>query len=464
MVKDSKLPALTPSAINEYLKQLLEADRYLKRFRLVGEISNLKYHTNGNIYFALKDANATINCMMFQTYAKKLSFKLIDGQQVELDGSIYVYTKAGQYNINVYSITEVGQGNLYQQFLKLKKELAQNGYFSSEHKQKIPLYPQTIGIVTSPTGAAIRDILSTLKRRYPIAKLLIIPALVQGGNAAANIAKQIERANLLEQIDVLIVGRGGGSIEDLWPFNEEIVVQAIFNSKIPIISAVGHETDTTLADFVADVRAETPTAAAVLATPDIEELKEILKKNKHFCLQQIETKIQRKYDFLKLYRENNYLKTPLIQFQIKMDQMSNQLVSEQKNICNRLTFYEQRLNIILNNRSMFLNNQLASKQLKLSEIVKNQKFLIENHLKQKEQQLLNSRNYFNELNPLTILMRGYSATTNQNGEIIKSISQVSLNEKIAVEVSDGVLTAIVEKINTKEKTDGETWVNIWRSF
>ena len=272
--------AFTVTQVNNYIRNLFSRDYALSRISVKGEISNCKYHSSGHIYFTMKDRDSQLSCIMFaSSRAGGLSFKLSDGQQIEAQGQISVYEKSGSYQLYVRSCRLSGAGELYERFLRLKEELNEMGMFDQLYKKQIPLYCRRIGIVTSPTGAAIRDIINVSKRRNPYAELVLYPALVQGDDAAASIARGIARLDALG-LDVLIVGRGGGSIEDLWAFNTETVAQAIFNAETPIISAVGHETDYTIADFVADLRAPTPSAAAELANFDYEALTEELEAKK----------------------------------------------------------------------------------------------------------------------------------------------------------------------------------------
>ena len=265
---------LTVTALTRYIKRKFDYDPHLQDVYVKGEISNFKKHTRGHMYFTVKDDHARIAAVMFHHQARTLKFIPENGMHVLIRGTVTVYEPGGQYQIYVNEMHPDGIGSLYLAFEQLKEKLAKEGLFAKEHKRPLPNYPKTIGVVTSPTRAAIRDIITTIQRRYPIARIIIYPALVQGEQAAASIVQAIEVANERKEADVLIVGRGGGSIEDLWPFNEEIVARAIFASKIPIISAVGHETDITIADFVADLRAPTPTGAAELAVPDIDEIME----------------------------------------------------------------------------------------------------------------------------------------------------------------------------------------------
>ena len=259
---------LSVTALTKYIKYKLEGDTHLKQIYLKGEISNLTKHSRGHYYFSLKDENAQIKAIMFSSATKSLAFDPKDGDKVLAYGAISVYEPSGSYSIQIYQMEPDGIGALYLAYEKLKEEMEEKGYFSQTRKKPIPKYPSAIGVITSPTGAAIRDIIHTIERRYPLTKLILYPALVQGDTAKESIRDQINKANQDSLVDVLIVGRGGGSIEDLWAFNERVVAEAIYASKIPIISAVGHETDFTISDFVSDLRAPTPTAAAELATPD----------------------------------------------------------------------------------------------------------------------------------------------------------------------------------------------------
>ena len=267
---------LTVSALTKYIKYKFDNDFHLTDVLLEGEISNFKHHSRGHFYFTLKDDNAQITAMMFQSYASKVKFEPQDGMKVYVRGTVTVYEASGVYQIVVKEMKSDGVGDLYLAYEKLKKELQEAGYFNIDHKRNIPRLPKVVGVITSPTGAAIHDIINTIGRRYPLCKIILYPALVQGEGAKESIVKQITQANIDGLCDVIICGRGGGSIEDLWAFNEKIVAMAIYNSEIPIISAVGHEVDFTIADFVADKRAATPTAAAEIATPSVDNLKEYI--------------------------------------------------------------------------------------------------------------------------------------------------------------------------------------------
>lgn len=393
-------PALTPSAVNGYLKTILEKDQYLSHFKIKGEISNFKYHSNGNMYFNIKDESASINCIMFKSFAKNLEDEFKEGDQVEIDGSIYLYVKSGGYNINVRKMIKSGVGNLFVEYEKLKKEYQLKGFFNQEHKKAIPKYPNAIGVITAKTGAAIQDIITTLKRRYPVAKVIIYSTLVQGANAKEDIAKNIKRANDDKKCDVLIVGRGGGSIEDLWAFNESVVVDAIWNSNIPIISSVGHETDTTLSDYAADARAATPTAAAEIASPSIQELNNMLSSYQHTAVKALQNQFNYSKHKLEMLTNNQYFLDPLLHFKMKVEDVDNKLALGKEQLANKINIFSNTLD--------------------------NQKILIDN------------------LNPLTILSKGYSVSKLE-GQIINSVNKVEVGHEITVQYCDGSIYATVEK-------------------
>ena len=307
---------ITVGALTRYIKYKIDNDVNLQTVYIKGEISNFKHHSRGHFYFTIKDEESRINAIMFASNTSKCKFMPTDGMKVMVTGRITVYEATGGYQIYVTDMLEDGIGNLYIAYEQLKKKLEAEGLFDKTKKKKIPRMPRKIGIITAPTGAAIRDILTTLKRRYPIVETILFPALVQGVEAGKDIAKKIELANTYD-IDTLIVGRGGGSIEDLWPFNEEVVARAIYQSKVPIISAVGHEVDFTIADFVADLRAPTPTAAAELAVVDIGTIQDYLIKAKSRSYNAISKKIQ--FDQVKLsnLKESYVLKRPSTIYEIK---------------------------------------------------------------------------------------------------------------------------------------------------
>lgn len=266
------------SQLNNYIGRILGTDPLIGNVSVIGEIANLNFHNSGHIYFSLKDENSTVRCFLPFSYAEKLRYEMAEGMEVTVAGYVSVYERGGYYSLNVKDLEVSGKGSLAIAFEKIKQKLEDEGMFLPENKKELPFFPSKIALVTSETGAAVQDMLKIIQSRNKIVDVLVYPTLVQGAYAAEDIARAIEDINSnFKDVDVMIVGRGGGSAEDLWAFNEEKVARAIFNSKIPVISAVGHETDVTISDFVADKRAETPTAAAVMAVPDIEELREYIK-------------------------------------------------------------------------------------------------------------------------------------------------------------------------------------------
>ena len=415
---------LSVTALTKYLKYKFDVDEHLKTVYLKGEISNFKSHTTGHLYFSIKDENSKINAIMFSANAKKIVFTPIDGMKVLVRGRITIYEATGNYQIYIDEMLEDGVGNLYIAFEQLKEKLSKEGLFDSKFKKKIPKIPSRVGVVTAQTGAAIKDILSTIKRRYPICEVILFPSLVQGEAAASDIVKNIKMAENYA-LDVLIVGRGGGSIEDLWPFNEEIVARAIFESSIPIISAVGHEIDYTIADFVADLRAPTPTGAAELAVPNLVDLK------KHIG----QLKIRLNENVLKVI---NYQK-------LYLDSLKNSFV-----IKNPLIMYDnkkQKLDSIIEK----LNNILKIKMdknidklnfLKNSYILKNSDLLY----KSKRDDLDNIIEKLELINPLKVLKRGYSVVY-KDDFIINSVDNLNKSDKLKIKLSDGnVITKIEELV------------------
>ena len=416
---------LTISAITRYLKNKFDTDVNLRTVYLKGEISNIKYHTTGHLYFSLKDETSKINAIMFSSNAKKLLFNPVDGSKVLVIGRISVYEATGGYQIYIDEMIEDGVGNLYLAFEKLKKDLAKEGLFDEKYKKKIPKIPETIGVVTAPTGAAIRDIISTIKRRFPICKVIVFPTLVQGENAKDDIVRNIELANTYP-LDLLIVGRGGGSIEDLWPFNEEIVARAIFKSEIPIISAVGHEIDFTIADYVADLRAPTPTGAAEMAVPNITDLINMISNYKVRINEAITSKVNYQKLYLDSLKNHYILKNPMILYDNKKQYLDTIIDKLNNSLINKCSIVKHRLELIKNNH-----------------ILKNPELLYKN----KKNDLKTIIDKLELLNPMNIIKRGYSLTY-VNDIIVRSIKSVNKNDNIKIKLSDGVIDATI--INIKE--------------
>ena len=416
---------LTVTSITKYLKYKLDTDEHLKLVYLKGEISNFKSHTTGHLYFSLKDETSKINAIMFSTNAKKLNFVPCDGTKVLVIGRISVYEPTGNYQIYIDEMQEDGLGNLYIAFEKLKEKLSKEGLFDQKYKKPIPKIPSRIGIITAPTGAAIKDILSTIKRRFPYTENILFPSLVQGDNAKEDIVKNIKLANTYD-LDVLIVGRGGGSIEDLWPFNEEIVARAIFESKIPIISAVGHEVDFTIADFVADLRAPTPTGAAEMAVPDI---KDVLKHLDNFKIRLNEF-IYKEVKYKKLYLEsikNSYIiKNPIIMYENKKQYLDTLQDRYNNYMLNKLDKTKQNLTNLSNNH-ILLNPSILYKE--------------------KQTYFYNLIEKLEIINPLNVLKRGYSLV--YKDKLVKSIKKIKKDDNLNIRLSDGSINVVVKEINNE---------------
>ena len=414
---------ITIGALNNYLKKLFDNDNNLKDVYLKGEISNFKAHTRGHFYFTLKDETSRINAVMFSYKASMLSFLPADGMKVLVRGKVSIYEATGSYQIYVEEMSQDGLGNLYIEFEKLKKKLAAEGLFSQEHKKKIPKVPKKIGIVTASTGAAIRDILTTIKRRFPICETILFPSLVQGADAAKDIVKKIEIANTFD-IDTLIVGRGGGSIEDLWPFNEEIVARAIYNSKVPIISAVGHEIDFTIADFVADLRAPTPTAAAELAVPNIETIKTYLENVVNRSTISINDYIETDKQKLSSLINSYVLKKPTAMYEIK-----------EQNLDFLIDRLNKEMKIILDNTKIRLFKVTSSYILTNPDIL----------YKFKTQNLKHLINKLEVLNPMNTLARGY-AIVKSNNKVVSSIKEIKKDDIININIKNGIIDALVMEV------------------
>ena len=414
---------LSVSVINRYLKDQFDHNEHLRCVFLKGEISNFKGHTTGHLYFSLKDETSKINAIMFSRSAAKLNFKPMDGTKVLVMGRIGVYEATGSYQIYVEDMQEDGVGNLYIAFEKLKEKLALEGLFDSKYKKPLPKYPSRIGIVTAPTGAAIKDILSTIKRRYPICETILFPSLVQGEYAAPDIVRNIKRAEN-HDLDLLIVGRGGGSIEDLWAFNEEIVARAIFECNIPVISAVGHEIDFTIADFVADHRAPTPTGAAEMAVPDISDLSKYLSQLKIRLGESIRKQVNYQKLYLDSIKNSFVIKNPMIMYDNKRQKLDILLSSVVDSMHLYITKEQHRLD-----------------KIKESYVLKNPKLLYDD----KKNKILNIIDKLELVNPLGVLKRGY-AVTYINEKVTSSIKNVKDGDKLAIRLQDGIIKGIATKV------------------
>ena len=414
---------ITVTQLTKYIKYKIDNDVNLNEVFLKGEISNFKAHTRGHFYFTLKDEGSRINAIMFASATKKIKFMPKDGMKVLVTGKISVFEANGAYQIYVNDMLEDGIGNLYIAFEQLKEKLEKEGLFKKEYKKEIPKIPNRIGVVTAPTGAAIKDIISTIKRRWPLSEVILFPALVQGENAKEDIVKQIKRAEDYN-LDTLIVGRGGGSIEDLWPFNEEIVAKAIFDCTIPTISAVGHEIDFTIADFVADLRAPTPTGAAEMAVPQISDVTNYLNQLK--------------------IRLNK-----IMQHQLKINRQKLEEIKSRYIFTNPVSIYQQKelLFSSIIDRLKFSTVNLVNikqkkfEQIKNSYLLKNPMKLIEN----KENKYLQIISKLETLSPLLTLKRGYTITKKDN-KAITSINQIKSKDKITIDFQDGSVISEVTNI------------------
>ncbi len=409
MENDSKF--LTVAQLNEYVKMLMDSNPILKNVWIKGEISNFKNHySTGHFYFSLKDDSALVRAVMFRSSAQNVRFALRDGMKVLVHGRVSAFVRDGQYQIYVDEIAPDGVGSLYLAFEQLKRKLAEQGLFDEARKKRLPRYPERIGIVTSPTGAAIQDMLNILGRRFPCAEIRLYPAQVQGPEAASQLIRGVEYFNETDSADVIIIGRGGGSAEDLWAFNDERLAYCVAASKIPVISAVGHESDFTICDFVADMRAPTPSAAAELAVPDKEELQKHLAGTSAKLASVLSQRIQGYRSNLKYLRESGVLSgaAPLLN--------------------------EKRMTLL------YLVKQLDGDAA--------------NAIRNSQNRLASVAARLDALSPLSVLARGYSVATNTEGNAVRCVSDVKQGDEISVRVKDGNINASVISIS-KEKKNGK---------
>ncbi|MBQ7760729.1 MAG: exodeoxyribonuclease VII large subunit [Clostridia bacterium] len=393
----------TVTEINENIKSLIEEEMMLQDFYIQAEVSNFKNHSSGHLYFTLKDQFSEIRAVMFKTYARGVKFQIENGLKVIAHARVGVYLQAGSYQLYVDSIQPDGIGGLHLAYEQLKEKLSKEGLFDESHKMAIPKYPEKIGIITSPTGAAVRDIINVATRRYPVAKLVIFPSLVQGEGAPNELIKGIEYFNIEKSVDVIIIGRGGGSIEDLWAFNNENLARAIYKSKIPVISGVGHEIDFTICDFVADKRAATPSAAAELATPNLAELLGTMSNNK--------------------YRLHSAMLSYLNEYKSRLESLANSAVI--KHPLRMLDGPKMRMISYSNSLKNAFNEIISNKKMDFSKI--------------------NSKLF--ALNPMAVLSRGYSYVLDSQGRIVKSVDDIENDEKISIHVQNGTINA---KVISKE--------------
>lgn len=402
-----KLRPLSVSEVNQYIKKTFDFEPILNNVVIEGEISNYTLHSSGHSYFTLKDENSKLSCVLFKRDYEYIGKKLLNGQKVQAVGKISVYERDGRYQLYVKDIKLSGIGDLYVKFEKLKETLKREGLFEVKHKRSIPEFPKKIAVITSPTGAAVRDIINVITRRSSTTDIVVIPVRVQGELSKAEIAHAIELANSFKEIDLIILGRGGGSIEELWSFNEEVVARSIFDSKIPIISAVGHETDYTISDFVSDLRAPTPSAAAELAVKDERALVDVL------------------------------------------DTQYKMLINSQ---INTLDSYKHTLNTIaVDKLSYKFINKLNSKSEDIDYFYNSLNKSIKHKLSINAKTLSNIGNMLNAVNPLSIMDKGYSLVYNEEKQIIKSTSDTHVDDVIDVRLKDGTLNCTIRKISKEDK-------------
>lgn len=390
---------LSVGQISEYIKMTMDADPRLRNIAVRGEISNYKVYPSGHHYFTLKDEQGAMKCVMFRSSASKLKFRPENGMKVIAMGSVTVYVRDGAYQLYVNAMTVDGVGDLYAAFEQLKEKLAAQGLFNPEHKKPLPRYPGTIGIITSEAGAAVHDMLRILRKRYPLTNVRLLPVRVQGAEAPAEIAAAIGYANHHRLADLLIVGRGGGSIEDLWAFNDERVARAIYASEIPVISAVGHEPDVTISDFVADLRAATPSNAAELAVPDQDALRQMLDSANDALVTAMTRRLKQSREQLEHLAQRPVLRSPLASFESRKKALD-----------------------LLQTRLMSAQNQNLARQ---------------------RQRFVAQTAKLDALSPLKVLTRGYAVASAEDGHIIRSAEEVRPGETMTVRVSDGTITATV---------------------
>ncbi|WEG15872.1 exodeoxyribonuclease VII large subunit [Alkalihalophilus pseudofirmus] len=439
------------SQLTRYIKGLMEHDHILTDVWIRGEISNFKLHSRGHMYFTIKDQNSRIQAVMFAGHNRYLAFKPENGMKVLIRGEVNVYEPYGQYQLYAKEMQPDGVGSLFLAYEKLKETLQEEGLFDESRKRPIPRFPKKIAIVTSPTGAAIKDMLATLKRRYPLAQITLLPVLVQGQEAPASIVRAVNQANAANQFDTLIVGRGGGSIEELWAFNDEGVARCIAASTVPVISAVGHETDFTISDFVADLRAPTPTGAAELAVPDVAELLHSRQVLHNRLKRQMKLKIEEHQEQLKRLKRSYAFRYPLQLIRQKEQELDTQLERLQRASKRHMSDKQQQFQLIekalqrLHPKGQIKDAQsgLKDKKLRLEKSMTQ-------HLSRHEQRFNHVVSELNLLSPLRIMERGYSlAYTEGKEELVKSIQQVDAGQKVEVRVTDGVIYCQVEDKQSK---------------
>ncbi|MFC5713314.1 exodeoxyribonuclease VII large subunit [Thalassorhabdus alkalitolerans] len=436
---------ISVSQLTRQIKAALEMDDGLQHVWLRGEISNFKKHSRGHMYFTLKDDKSRISAVMFAGNNRQLSFEPENGMKVLIKGQVSVYEPFGQYQLYVREMEPDGIGQLYLRFEQLKKQLETEGLFRPEIKKQLPKMPREIGVVTSPTGAAIRDILTTLKRRFPLARVTLFPVLVQGRDAAPSIANAIKQADETSMFDVLIVGRGGGSIEDLWAFNEEIVARALFELSVPVVSAVGHETDFTIADFVADVRAATPTAAAELIVPDIVEVEGRLRRASDRLIKAAGGRVASERERLERLKKSYAFKYPeqlLRQKEQELDRLIERLSKGSTRSLHKSAEQAERLYArLLRSHPSQLAERSRTRLEQGDAALKKEILRI---LAKKQEELQNNISKLNLLNPLQVMNRGYNVTYDENQKLVQRVEDVEAGDRVSIQVKNGSINCQVE--------------------
>ena len=442
----AKSNILSISQLNRDVKYLLEQNFF--SVQVIGEISNLSRPSSGHLYFSLKDANAQVRCALFRRQAQKLNFVPENGLQIQADVNVSLYETRGDYQLIINTMHETGEGALRRKFEQLQTKLAAKGFFDTKHKQPLPTIPHCIGIITSPTGAAIRDILSVLARRFPSIPVIIYPVLVQGNDAKYAIVQALTTANQHKDCDILILARGGGSLEDLWAFNEEMVANAIYKSRIPIISGIGHETDTTIADYVADLRAATPTAAAEHSVPDAKQWLEQFQAYEYHLTRLLENKLDQYQRHLNWLNKNLKQQHPGKQLQAKAQ---------------RLDELEMRLKLSLQNKLSQANSRLQTHSAQLLQFSPKHKIQQLSHdyhqlntrlyanmrhtLHAQHQKLSQLSQTLNVVSPLATLHRGYSLSSNEQGTLITSSKQLKIGQHITTRLAEGEFSSQIQELN-----------------
>ena len=440
---------ITISHLNQYIKNYLESDQHLKGIYVVGEISNLKMHYSGHVYLSLKDETSKINAVMFASVASKIKCRLEDGMKVVCRASIGVYPANGAYQLYIQAIEPIGKGDLYAQFEQLKKKLGEQGLFDESLKKQLPMYPKSIGVISAPQGAAIQDVISTIKRRWPICDITLLVSLMQGETAAKDVIEKLKKADNMN-FDVIIIARGGGSIEDLWPFNNEELAYLVSECKTPIISAIGHETDFTILDFVSDRRAPTPTGAAEMATPNINDVLINIDQYKKRIVSLFSKNLTNKKDYFNIIKNSISLTSIEKLYEVKMlqvDTLKSRLIKHRDNFFNdiitKINNYQNRLETSLIKKTHETKLDLQNYRNKIEQLYNTN---YQNNIK-KYQELVAK---LDALSPLSVLTRGYSVVAKDN-KLVQSVNEVKVNDILTLKVSDGEIETVVKGVKENGK-------------